>query len=67
MSKPRPKSVDDLSLDELRDFVVELLARLTALEEENAALKDEELARYFSIGNSVVVVWDGKVYKVTSE
>lgn len=41
MSKPRPKSVDDLSLDELRDFVVELLARVSALEEENAALKDE--------------------------
>ena len=41
MSKPRPKSVDDLSLDELRGFVVELLARVSALEEENAALKDE--------------------------
>lgn len=41
MSKPRPKSVDDLSLDELRGFVVELLARVSVLEEENAALKDE--------------------------
>lgn len=45
MSKPRRQPVDDLSLDELRDFVVELLARLTALEEENAALKDE-VARF---------------------
>ena len=41
MSKPRSTSVDDLSLDELRGLVVELLARVSALEEENAALKDE--------------------------
>ena len=41
MSKPKPTSVDDLSLDELRGLVVEVLARVSALEEENAALKDE--------------------------
>ncbi|MGI9450153.1 MAG: hypothetical protein ACR2QH_05880 [Geminicoccaceae bacterium] len=41
MSKPRSTSVDDLSLDELRGLVVELLARVSALAEENAALKDE--------------------------
>ena len=41
MSKPGPTSVDDLSLDKLRGLVVELLARVSALEEENAALKDE--------------------------
>jgi len=33
----------------------------------DTALKEPELARYFSIGNSVVVVWNGRVYKVTSE
>jgi hypothetical protein len=41
MSKPRPTSIEDLSLDELRGLVVGLLARVSALEEENAALKDE--------------------------
>jgi hypothetical protein len=44
MSKPRPISVDDLSLDELRGLVCELLARVSELESENAALK-EEVAR----------------------
>jgi hypothetical protein len=41
MSKPRPISVDDLSLDELRRLVGELLTRVSELEEENAALKEE--------------------------
>ncbi len=44
MSKPRPVSVDELSLDELRGLVGELLTRLSEVEAENAALK-EEIAR----------------------
>ena len=41
VSEPRPTSVDDLSLDELRGLVEELLARVSVLEEENGALKDK--------------------------
>jgi len=41
MSKPRPVSVDELSLDELRGLVGELLTRLSEVEAENAALKEE--------------------------
>jgi len=44
MSKPRPNSVKDLSSDELRRWVGELLTRLSEVEAENAALK-EEIAR----------------------
>ena len=45
MSRARPASVDDLSLNELRGLVVDLLARVSTLEEENAALKDEVARR----------------------
>jgi len=41
MSKPRSTSLEDLSLDALRDLVVELLSRVSALEAENAALREE--------------------------
>ena len=44
MSKPRPNSVEDLSSDELRRWVGELLTRLSEVEAQNAALK-EEIAR----------------------
>ena len=41
MSKPRSTSLEDLSLDALRDLVVELLSRVSALEAENAGLREE--------------------------
>ena len=44
MSKPRPNSVEDLSSDELRRWVGELLTRLSEVEAQNTALK-EEIAR----------------------
>ncbi len=44
MSKPGAKSVESLSLDELRGLVLDLLAKVSELEEENAGLK-EEVAR----------------------
>lgn len=44
MSKSRPNSAEDLSSDELRRWVGELLTRLSEVEAENVALK-EEIAR----------------------
>ena len=43
MSKPSPTCIEDLSLDALRDLVVELLSRVSALEAENAALREENV------------------------
>jgi hypothetical protein len=41
MPSPPPIDLDALSLDDLQRLVVELLVRVTALEEENRALRDE--------------------------
>ena len=41
MPSPPPIDLEALSLDDLQRLVVELLVRVTALEEENRALRDE--------------------------
>ena len=41
MSKPGPSALSVLGLDELRELVAILLERVSALESENAALRDE--------------------------
>ena len=41
MPSPPPIDLEALSLDDLQRLVIELLVRVTALEEENRALRDE--------------------------